>query len=255
MNQKASGSSSVEKALEILECFTKEEATLTLRDIISKTGYSKTSVFRMISSLEKFGYLKSDQNLKEKEYSLGWTFLHKANLLTRELDIRNIAREALIDLRNQTELTTQLVIRDGYEAIYLEQLESLNLIQIYSQVGRRAPLYIPSCPRLLLAYLSKEEQEYVLENTDFEVFTERTITDIKLLKKELSRIKEEGIAISRGELYTGIIEIAAPIFDSNKQVNAAISIMGMETEFKNQELGYYIQEVKKTATRIAKKIV
>lgn len=246
--------SSIEKALKILECFDNRNVWLTLNEITMKTGYSKTAAFRMIKSFEKYGYLKRDSTLKESKYSLGWAFLYKANLIMDQLNIREIANDALIILRNKTELTVQLAIRDGNEAVFIEQFESLNPIKIYSQVGKKAPLYAAAGPRVLLAYMNETEQNHILASTELLAYTKNTLTDVNLIKSELLKIRKNGFAVSRGELYEGTLEIACPVFDINGNVAGSISIVGLESDFVEAQVEEYINDVKLCAKNISLKL-
>lgn len=254
MEKKESPVSSVEKALQILECFDSKNTELTLNELSIKTGYSRTAIFRMIKTLEEYGYLKRDSALKEAKFSLGWAFLNKANMIIKQLSIREIVKDDLIELRNKTEFTVQLAIRDGNEAVYIEQFESLNPIQIYSQVGRKAPLYIAAGPRVLLAYIKEKEQNHILATSELIGYTNNTLTDINLIKAELSKIKENGYAVSRGELYEGTMEIACPAFNVNGMVIASISVVGMESHFKEGQLEKCIDDVKQCAKNISRKL-
>ncbi len=254
MEKQESPVSSIEKALKILECFDSRNTWLTLNEITMKTGYSKTAAFRMIKSFETFGYLKRDSTLKESKYSLGWAFLYKANLIIEQLNIREIAKDDLIELRNKTELTVQLGIRDGNEVVFIEQFESLNPIKIYSQVGKKAPLYAAAGPRVLLAFINEKEQNHILQTSDLHAFTKNTLTDINLIKSELLKIREEGYAVSRGELYEGTMEIACPVFDLNGKVAGSISIVGIESDFKEEQLQNCINDVKLCARNISLKL-
>lgn len=184
MKQKISKNTSVEKALEILECFDHKHSTLTLEDISSITGYPKTTTFRLINSLESYGYLKRNNKYKETKFSLGWTFLNKGNLVSTQLNIREVANDDMIELRNDTGLTVQLAIKDGDQAVYIEQFESLKPIQLYPQIGKRAPLYAAACPRVLLAYLPEKERDHILNSSHFDSYTSNTLTDTKQIKKE-----------------------------------------------------------------------
>lgn len=253
MKGKTSKSSSVEKALDILDCLNNKDRFLTLNEISAKTGYSKTTVFRMVSSLESYGYLKKDTKYKESRYSLGWVFLEKANLIVRQLNIPEIARNDLIRLRNETELTVQLALREGKDAVFIDQIESLKPIRIYPQVGKKAPLYSAACPRVLLAYLSENEQHDILKNIDLQAYTTNTLTNISDIEAELVKIRKNGIAVSKGELHEGTIEVASPIFESQEDVIAGVSIIGLESDFKKDKLEECTQAVKQTAKMISHK--
>ncbi|WEG11069.1 IclR family transcriptional regulator [Pullulanibacillus sp. KACC 23026] len=253
MTDFVSKNNSVEKGLELLECFNHAHPFLTLEELVEKTGFPKTTTFRLLKSLEKYGYIKSHKRYKETLYSLGWAFLSKSNIVLNQLNIREQAHDDMVRLRNETGLMVQLVIRDGEEAVYIDQIESLNPIKIYPQVGRRAPLYAAACPRTLLAFLSLTEQERILNQIDYSLYPR--IPKKERLQEELLHVKEKGIAISYGELHEGTIAVASPILISDQDVIAAISVAGLEREFVNKgDLDQCIDLVRETATRLSKKI-
>ena len=252
MTEHVSRNNSVEKGLQILECFTHAHPFLTLEEIVKMTGFPKTTTFRLIKSLETYGYLRSNQRFKESQYSLGWVFLSKGNLVLSQLNIRDMAHDEMVDLRNKTGQTVQLAIRDRDEAVYIEQIESLKPIQLYPQVGRKAPLYAAACPRVLLASLTENEQDRVLSDIDFKTYTR--IPKVEKLKEELERVKVNGYAISYGELHEGTIAIASPILTKDNQAVAAISVAGLEKDFENGHLETCIDLVKTAAQRLTMKL-
>jgi IclR family transcriptional regulator, KDG regulon repressor len=253
MTDFASKNNSVEKGLELLECFSHANPFLTLEELVEKTGFPKTTTFRLIKSLEKYGYIKSHKRYKETHYSLGWVFLSKSNIVLNQLNIREQAHDDIVQLRNETGLMVQLVIRDGEEAVYIDQIESLKPIKIYPQVGRRAPLYAAACPRALLAFLSLTEQERILSQIDYSLYPR--IPEKEMLKEELLGVKKNGFAISYGELHEGTIAVASPILISDNEAIAAISVVGLERDFVDKsDLELCINLVRETAHRLSMKI-
>jgi IclR family KDG regulon transcriptional repressor len=254
MIEKSSKNGSLEKALEIIECFDRKNPWLTLDEISKRTGYSRTTTFRMICSLEKFGYLRRKLTPGGIQFALGWTFLEKANQVTEQLDIRETAKVEMMGLRDETGLSVQLAIRDGMDAVYIEQFESLKPIRLYPQIGRRAPLYSAACPRVLLAFLPQKEQEKLLESFSYNSYTPNTITTPDQIKQELHQIREKGFAISKGELYEGTFAIAVPIYDYNNSVVAALSLIGLEQDFPEKDLEETIQLLQEKAKIISNKL-
>ncbi|MBT2644693.1 IclR family transcriptional regulator [Bacillus sp. ISL-41] len=255
MKELSSKINSVEKALSLIEFFDVRNPKMSLQEIAEKTGYSKPTVFRIVCSLEKFGYLKRFNERGEVKFRLGMTFIEKGELVNNQIDLREIAKSEMIRLRSKIGLSVQLAIRDGYEAIYIEQYESLNPIRVFPQVGRRVPLYAAACPRILLAYLPEDELDYILENFTYEAYTKSTITNIEQIKQEIDKIRSKGYSTSKGELYEGTVAIAVPIYSVNNKVIAALSIIGVVNDITNEkQLKEYVNELKKSAASIKQKL-
>lgn len=254
MKKLMTGSTSVEKALSIIDCFDDQSNRLTLDEISERIQMPRTTAYRMLVSLERFGYVRKQTIQGKTKYALGYTFLEKGQLVYRQLDIRELAQEELVRLRDQTGLTVQLAIQEEHEAIYIEQIQSINSIQIYPRIGRKAPLYAAACPRVFLAYMEQKKQDELLKSFDYTAFTSTTMTDPEQIRKVLAKIREVGYSISKGELYQGTFAIAVPVFDpSHRTVLAAISVVGLEHEVirKKESL---ICQVKEAADRIKDKM-
>jgi IclR family transcriptional regulator, KDG regulon repressor len=252
--EKTSKSGSVEKALQILECFDRKNHYLTLDQISKITSYPKTTVFRMLCSLEKFGYIKRKYSSRELEFGLGWSFLEKGQLVADQIDLREISKQDMIDLRDETELSVQLAIREGTDAVYIEQFPSLKPIRIYPEIGRRAPLYSAACPRVLLAFAPKHERNSILDQFNYKHFTSNTITNKEGLINELDKIVLNGYAISRGELHEGTLAVAVPIYSNRNNVIASLSLIGLEKEFIMENIRELIKSLNNKAKRISEKI-
>ncbi|MFA1821820.1 IclR family transcriptional regulator [Virgibacillus oceani] len=254
MKEKTSRSSSVDKALLLLNCFTEKSYSLTLDDIAKLTGIPRSTVFRMLTSLEDYGYISRVKLSNKTWYSLGYTFLEKGLMLHRNLDIREYARESMISLRNELNLNVQLAIQEGVDALYIEQIQSWRPIRLYPAIGRRAPLYAAACPRILLAFLDKSEQNRILEHSDLKMFTPNTPKRIDEVKNLLEEIKQQHYSYSYGELFEGTISIAVPVFyPSTTNIMAALSIVGLESDFE-QDHDIFISKLQKAAVEISDRI-
>ncbi|WP_423800778.1 IclR family transcriptional regulator [Neobacillus sp. SAB-20_R2A] len=254
MNDKSSKSGSVEKALEILECFDRKNPFLTLDEISERTGFSRSTAFRMICSLEKFGYIKRKQTSGEVQFSLGWSFIEKSHLVVEQMDLREAARDIMKDLRDETGLSVQLAIRDGLDAVYIDKIESLKPIRVYPEIGRRAPLYAAACPRVLLAFLPENEQTKLLIKFAYRPITEKTMNSIEQIQQQLQTIKEKGYEISKGELHEGTIAIAVPIFDHYYSAVASLSVIGLENDFSEGSIQQIIEALNRCSANISFKL-
>lgn len=254
MKQKTSRSSSVDKALKLLNCFTEQDYRLTLDDIVEKTEIPRSTVFRMLTSLEDYGYIKETKVSNKTWYSLGYVFLEKGFMVHRNLDIREYAHETMISLRNELNMNVQLAIREGMEALYIDQVQSWRPIRLYPAIGRRAPLYVAACPRILLAFLRPVEQKRILDQVDFQKFTSNSPNSKEEIITILDKIREQHYSYSYGELFEGTIALAVPVFyPSSNNVIAALSIIGLESDFE-KDVNAYVPKLQQAAQEISHKI-
>ncbi|MEC1260632.1 IclR family transcriptional regulator [Bacillus swezeyi] len=240
----------VVKAMTLLNLFLTRKR-LSLNDMIELTGMPKTSVYRMVCSLEEMGFLDRDQN---GMYALGLLFLQYGQLVSERLDIRKIALPIMEELRDEVDEAVHLIVRQGNEAMYIEKIEGTQTVRLYTAIGRRSPLYAGACARSILTFLPKEEREAYIEKIELEPMASGTIRD----KDELVRVIEEsyrnGCTVSHSELEDYTSAIAAPIFNHKRQIAAGISIAGFEARFQKDRLPYLTERVKKAALDISRKL-
>ncbi|MER2060769.1 MAG: IclR family transcriptional regulator [Niallia sp.] len=223
---------------------------LSFNEIITLSGVPKTSVHRMLGSLEDMGFLEKDE---EGKYSLGLLFLQFGQLVADRLDIRQVALPIMRKLRDEVDEAVNLIIQDGNEAIYIEKLDTNHPVRLYTAIGRRSPLYAGACSRIILAYLSEEEKEKYLEEITLEPIGEGTITDKNELRNQLEETCKNGYTVSKSELENYTVSVSAPIFDHEGKIIAGISIAGPEVRFKEEQLELFIQKVKEGANAISEK--
>ncbi len=227
---------------------------MTAEDLARTTGIPKSSVFRMLATLEDYNYIKRTKTAHKTWYSLGFSLFEKGMMVHRQFNIRDYARSRMEELRNEWNLNIQLAVQDGHDALYIEQVPSWRPIQLYPAIGRRAPLYAASCPRTLLAYMGESERIAILHKAKWTKFTPATPAGIEETEKAIQQIIETGYSISRGELIEGTTGIAVPIFEPvTNNILAALSIAGLDTDFEKDEL-YYIKILKETAKEIQNSI-
>ncbi|EMA6344914.1 IclR family transcriptional regulator [Bacillus cytotoxicus] len=238
------------KTMDILALFYEQEE-LTLTEMVQLTGMPKTTVHRLIGSLEEIGFL---QKTVGGSYRLGFLFLRFGQLVSKRLSVRNIAKPHMKRLRNRLGQAVNLIIQDGNEAIYIEKIDGDKPVRVYTEIGKRAPLYAGACPRVLLSYFSEEEQKKYMEETNLERFADGTIVHKERLLEMLRTAKNEGYTMSHSELENHTAAIAAPIFSSDGEVVAGISISGLAIEYNETTIPKFITEIQETAQNISKEL-
>ncbi|RNB88793.1 IclR family transcriptional regulator [Brevibacillus nitrificans] len=240
----------VVKSMELLNLFI-EHSRLSLNEMVELSGIPKTSIHRMVGSLEGMDFLQKGEDGK---YSLGLLFLQFGQLVAERLDIRQIALPAMTKLRDQVEEAVNLIIRDGKEAIYIEKLDTNHPVRLYTKIGRRSPLYAGACSRIILSYIEEKERERYLQETELLPIGHGTITDKERLRQELELAREKGYTISYSELENDTVSIAAPIFDHTGRLVAGISIAGPQVRFEKERIPDLIGHLLKASEEISREL-
>ncbi|KHF39092.1 IclR family transcriptional regulator [Halalkalibacter okhensis] len=237
----------VVKSLTVLNLF-RTHSRLTLHEIVHLSGIPKTSAHRMVGSLTDMGLLTKDS---DGYYSLGLLFLEFGHLVSQRIDLRKVAKPHMEALRDEVNEAVNLTLKDGDEAVYIEKLDTDHPVRLFTQVGRRSPLYTGACSRIILAYMDEVEQDTYIRNTELKRLAEKTIEDQSELKNVLKQSRINGFAISYSELENNTVSIAAPIFNISGQIIGGLSVAGPELRFSTDRTADMIQKVKQTAHTIS----
>jgi IclR family KDG regulon transcriptional repressor len=240
----------VMKSMELLNLFI-DHANLNLNDIVQMTNIPKTTIHRMVGSLQEMKLLqKNDQG----QYSLGLLFLQYGELVKERLDIRVAALPVMKQLRDDIGEAVNLFIKDEKEALYIEKVDTNHPIRLFTKIGRRAPLYAGACARILLAYSSEADKERYLKEIALEPIGSGTITNADKLRSLLAETKANGYAFSISELENHTFALSAPLFDYSGEVVAGISIAGPEDRLNDSRMPELIAKVKTAALDISRKM-
>ncbi|MFC4768061.1 IclR family transcriptional regulator [Effusibacillus consociatus] len=212
----------VDRALRILDLFDEHETELKITDISDRMGLHKSTVHSLLKTLQVHGYI--EQNPENGKYKLGLKLLERGNFVIHSLDLRPIARKYLLNLTEQTGLTTHLVILDGKEGVYIDKVEGTSGIVAYSRIGRRVPIHSSAVGKVLVAFKNLEEIKKILHGYVYTVHTANTITNEQDFLKELENVRSLGYAIDNQENEPGVRCVAVPIRNHSGQVVAAASM-------------------------------
>ncbi|WP_258833061.1 IclR family transcriptional regulator [Peribacillus frigoritolerans] len=239
----------VVRSMDILTLFL-THSKLSLNEIVQFSGIPKTSVFRMMMSLEEMGLLDKDRGGK---YSLGLLFLQFGHLVAERFDIREAALPIMQKLHDKVGEAVNLIVQDGKEAICIEKLDTKQRVRLNTAIGWRMPLYAGACSRVILAFQPKYEQEQYLEQTELKSIASGTITVKERLRILLEESRKTGFTVSHSELENYISAVAAPIFDYKGYIIAGISVAGLEVNYEKELLPPLVKKVKCAALEISRK--
>ncbi|WP_397540113.1 IclR family transcriptional regulator [Rummeliibacillus pycnus] len=240
----------VVRSMDILNLFI-DYTELSFQEIIELSGIPKTSVFRMLKSLEEMEFLEKGTDAK---YRLGILFLKFGHLVSMRLDVRKIAYPIMNELHNDIKEAINLIVRDGHEAIYIEKVDTKQKVRLYTAIGRKSPLYAGACSRAILSFLPDTEIKKYLESIELTSFATGTITDKDKLYETIVQARELGYTISHSELENYTSAIAAPIFDHKGEVIAGMSIAGLEANYQGGNVEILVEKLKKATAEISKQM-
>jgi DNA-binding IclR family transcriptional regulator len=215
--------------LDILFCLADSPESLGLLDISHNTGLDKSTTHRLLKALAARGMVKA--SAQSGRYRLGLAILGLSGGILGGMDLRSVAKpymERLHDLAKET--VALAVVADGYR-VFVYQIESQHELRWVVQMGQRVSLYLGAAAKVMLAYLPADEQERIIEKTDFVPLTSNTPKNAVELRGQLAEIRAAGVAKALGERVSGIAAVSAPIFDYTQQVIASVTVCGAHERF------------------------
>lgn len=231
---------SLAKALAVLDLFNEKDTKLTLTEIAQRMGTRPGSIYPIVYTLLKFGYLERDA--ETKKYSLGLKILALANQILSSLDIRERAKPVLKKLARELEANAHLAVLYEDEVLYLDREEAAPSVVIPSVIGRRVPPHCTALGKVLLAH-NPEALERILAKGPLPALTPNTITNPEVLRRELERVRTQGYAVDWEEFHEGNICVAAPVRNYRGRVVAAISVSLPKARLAHNSLERYTQAV------------
>ena len=228
------------KAMDILDCFD-AESTVSLKQIIDRTGLYRSRIMRITGTLVSRGFLLFDP-ISER-YSLGSRLLALGNAFQRNNSLLSTVRPILKDLVDKTGESSTFSIIEADKRVVLAREEGTHAIRYSVQEGQRFPLYAGAASKTLLAFANKDVLERIIRNNLIQPITKRTITDPDLLKKELQKIKKQGFALSSGENTPEATAVAAPAFDRSDHAVGVLSASGPSNRVKGAILTHLRERI------------
>ena len=241
----------VERALDILQVFTFEEPRLTLAEVCADIGLPKTTVYRILTTLEQQGFLVVDSTTGK--YQLGYEMIKLGAIAQETNNLNSVAKDEMAAVCSYTQQTCNIYIREGYERLCIAQIAGSQYVRRHSYLGARHPLYC-GAGKLLLAYTSDEFQEEYFKHVVLERFTEKTTTDKDELKKDLLKIRKEGYSVTLGERDEATAMVAMPLFDYTNKCVAAITISGPVYYFTDENIEKYIACLRQASEKISQRL-
>lgn len=245
-------SSILEKSIRIMDTLARSASPLRVSTIVNETHYNRSSVHRVLSILISLNVVQHDE--VTGEYDIGSVMLSWAYSLINKTDLRAIADPIMRELSAMSSENALLAIRDHLEVVYINRVESSESIRVVARVGSRAPLHCTALGKCLVAFLDDHLRERVLAGLSWTKYTDNTTTERAVFEQEIVTIRRNGYAIDNQEHQRVVHCLAAPIWNAENKVTAAISITAPVFRVHRKKLLGWADPIRMAAEEISAKL-
>lgn len=212
----------IERMFTLIDVLASREEAMSLKEISQKTGLHPSTAHRILNDLATGRFIDRPE---AGSYRLGMRLLELGNMVKGRLNVRDAALKPMRDLHKLIQQPVNLSMRQGDEIVYIERAYSERSgMQVVRAIGGRAPLHLTSVGKLFLAADDPLRVRSYASRTGLAGQTRNSITQVQVLERELSRVKQSGFARDNEELELGVRCIAAGIYDDQGKLLAGLSI-------------------------------
>lgn len=246
----ASAVQSVDRAITALE-FLARRGEAGVSEVATVIGVHKSTASRLMGALQVRGLVEVGGD--RGRYRLGYGILRLAGAMGGRLDVTSQGGEICGELAERLGETVNIAVLQGDSVINVYQAHGGGAISVDNWIGRPTPLHATSSGKVLLAHLSKAQQDKFID-AGLTSFTPDTVADARVLRRQLAQVHADGYAVTVGEYETGLNAVAAPVFNTSGVAIAAVSLSGPAYRLPVGELGRTVGSVLKAAAQISERM-
>ncbi|MDX2816159.1 IclR family transcriptional regulator [Streptomyces sp. PA03-5A] len=235
-----SGVRSVRRTLDILSLLTEDQPTVPLRDIVEATGLPKTTVVRLVQTLEQSGLLWATS----AGYTAGPGLWRWAHLAHRSWDLPPETRKLIRLLAERRGETVNVMIRRDIHRVCVAQAESPHPLRHVVRVGDELPLWAGASSKVLLGDASDTLVQRVARDSP------HGAGEADRLRETAEEAARQGWAISRGERDTDLTAVAVPILGRSGSVIASLSLSGPTTRIPDSVVEEFAEDLREVAAQV-----
>jgi DNA-binding IclR family transcriptional regulator len=237
------GVRSIQRALDILSLLTEDRPLIAVRDIVAATGLAKTTVIRIVQTLEQSGLLWATSS----GYMAGPGLWRWAHLARRSWELPPETQRMMRELAaRQRETVNVYVVRDIVR-VCIAQQESPQPLRHVVQVGDELPLWGGASSKVLLRNASAELLERIAKSSP------DGPGRAGQLREWADTAAVQGFAVSHGERDEGLSAVAVPIVGRSGTVVASLSLSGPTVRFTDDRVADFIKDLQAAAAQITER--
>lgn len=222
----------LERGFAVIRAFSVDAPSLTIAMVSERTGFTRAVARRYLFTLQTLGYVLQNGDrfsLTPRLLDLGFTYLST-------LDITSVVQPFMEQVISTLHESCSVSVLDGHEIVYVARRPAKRIMSINLALGSRLPAHATSMGKVLLAYLPPARLDDFFSSTELVRLTDHSIVDEVKLRAILAEVRDLGWAIANEETEHGVRSVAAPIFDREGEVHAALNVAGHATRVSLAQL-------------------
>jgi DNA-binding IclR family transcriptional regulator len=237
------------RALDILETLALSPNSMGVTEIGQRLNLHKSTAHRLLNALAARGYVEKTEG--RGSYRLGLKVVEIGSLRLNHIELKTEAAPFLRELTSTMEQSVHLGILSGTDVVYIDKVEPLSSIRMYSQIGKRVPIYCTALGKALFFDRTREEIIAFASGLRFEAFTPSTIRDAQGFAQDVAASAKRGWSLDDEEHEEGIRCMGAPIRDYRSTIIAAVSVTGSKASSGRERDRVLSQALMATAREIS----
>ena len=212
----------IERMMSLLDALADSPDSASLKQLAAATGLHPSTAHRILAAMNAARFVERQD---AGSYRLGIRLLELGALVKSRINLREVALPFMQELHEKIGEAVNLGVRHDDEIVYLERTSSgRSLVRVVYLVGGRAPLHLTSLGKLFLAADGAQKVRDYAKRTGLPGKTPHSLTTLLALEKELDKVRRHGIAYDDEEAELGLKCLAAPIYDDEGHIVAALSV-------------------------------
>lgn len=216
-------------------------------ELAERVGVAKSTVHNHLGTLLAYEYVERDGN----QFRIGVRFLDQGGHARSNLTGSEFIKAKVREVAQRTGELVQYMVEEHGRGIFVFREPGNKAVRTKTRLGRRVYLHHVSAGKAILAHLSEDRLEKIVDRHGLPPKTENTITNSETLFDHLSDIRNQGYVFDEEEHIRGLYSVGVPVKLGDNDVIGAMSIAGPQHRIQGQgELEEFVQLLTGVANEI-----
>lgn len=240
---------SVARAFDLVDLVAAAPAEgITVSEIARELSISKSTAYALARTLVDRAVLRAVD--PGPRYQPGMALIRLGDVATRSMPLGGVVQPVLLDLSNQTGLTSRAAVASNGYPIFIARIDSPGAVRFHTPLGVPELPHTSSAGKAILATMSHDDVVRVAEECGLPRRTRKTIATLEELEADLAITRRRGYAIDDEEDVEGVFCIAAAFFDHTGRCAGAVSATGIKVDLPSRRVEELGEAVKDAARRL-----
>lgn len=237
----------LEKCFNILELLSKTKNGLGISEIANALEYHKSTVYNTAYTLCELGILET---MPDNKFRLGLQLYALGKVAGSDSELIQTVHPFLDRINKKMNLSAFLGILIGKQVVTVDKVDSPVHLMVSSSIGGSTPILAGAVAKVILSKMSESKIDNILSKNELVPYTRFSCTDKNEYRKMIEQARIDGYAFSNEEYIEGIRAIAVPLDKYKGNIFAAIYVVGLTNQLKDEDIPVYSELLKKVAYEI-----